>query len=512
MAVRRPPRLCVIHILTMVTIAIAIATCLSCLAIMSIGAFSDGEHSLTRRHRPKQLSYFQLSTSASASASASASFQFFPYDNNDDDHPSYHHPHLRHHHHLHRHLQRGRAEGHSQRGRTVLTFLYLSVLGLCFLTPVVYYCRLVWEERSNDARIRRRVSHGLAETMYRNNNANDNDNNNDPAMRRKYMAERMARLRQLTAPVKVTLSETHFQQQQQHQQQQSENDNMNEEGIPPSPKKSTSPNEDGRQEEDDERIHPAASNRIITRKSDPARDSPPDDEHYDNLTAVVSTTEQPGNDQDNDDDEDDPENAPAIYIPSPGMPVADHTNTQSSTSSSSTLATHNNTIRRASGVCTICLSSFRVGSTVLWSSNPVCEHVFHEECILAWLLRSPRDELACPCCRQDFVVDPDLSSLDHEATRGTTQQGNDALDSTHTSTINNGSNNTPRNLGRTETSGGLPDILEEPVAVGQERPVSNTTHSPETVTTTAHSSLNGTTGAPSSRFPFLFRWTRNTNG
>jgi len=71
--------------------------------------------------------------------------------------------------------------------------------------------------------------------------------------------------------------------------------------------------------------------------------------------------------------------------------------------------------------CAICLSEYEKGDRVCWSSNAECSHVFHEDCILQWLISSgknrsiiqyftsnPTDEDLlkyefCPCCRQDFI-------------------------------------------------------------------------------------------------------------
>ena len=71
--------------------------------------------------------------------------------------------------------------------------------------------------------------------------------------------------------------------------------------------------------------------------------------------------------------------------------------------------------------CAICLSEYEKCDRVCWSSNAECSHVFHESCILQWLMtsgkkrsmnkyftRHPSDEellenAFCPCCRQDFI-------------------------------------------------------------------------------------------------------------
>lgn len=47
--------------------------------------------------------------------------------------------------------------------------------------------------------------------------------------------------------------------------------------------------------------------------------------------------------------------------------------------------------------CPICLNEFRNGEYVAWSSS--CIHLFHKECIYAWLLRNT----ACPMCRIPYL-------------------------------------------------------------------------------------------------------------
>ncbi|KAL7536979.1 hypothetical protein ACHAWF_005614 [Thalassiosira exigua] len=72
--------------------------------------------------------------------------------------------------------------------------------------------------------------------------------------------------------------------------------------------------------------------------------------------------------------------------------------------------------------CAVCLMEFGVSERVCWASNGECTHVFHEDCILQWLItlgrkrskkqsfpRNPSEkrllnyDLACPCCRQPFM-------------------------------------------------------------------------------------------------------------
>lgn len=73
--------------------------------------------------------------------------------------------------------------------------------------------------------------------------------------------------------------------------------------------------------------------------------------------------------------------------------------------------------------CAVCLAKYELSDRVCWSSNSDCTHVFHEDCMLQWLLalgrkssrgrrfsRNPTEmqlmefDKTCPCCRQDFIL------------------------------------------------------------------------------------------------------------
>lgn len=56
-------------------------------------------------------------------------------------------------------------------------------------------------------------------------------------------------------------------------------------------------------------------------------------------------------------------------------------------------------------VCHICLDTFEVGDMVMWSrqKHGDCKHVFHEGCLLPWLLEKRENE--CPSCRSCFIRD-----------------------------------------------------------------------------------------------------------
>jgi hypothetical protein len=62
-------------------------------------------------------------------------------------------------------------------------------------------------------------------------------------------------------------------------------------------------------------------------------------------------------------------------------------------------------MRLVPNLCAICLSDYEVGEVIVWSSNRSCEHAFHADCMESWLMKQ-RGAPLCPCCRQDFVVDP----------------------------------------------------------------------------------------------------------
>ena len=61
--------------------------------------------------------------------------------------------------------------------------------------------------------------------------------------------------------------------------------------------------------------------------------------------------------------------------------------------------------------CAVCLSDYRVGDVVTWSSNPKCVHAFHRDCVVDWLIKM-QPETPCPCCRQEFT---DLEEIRKES-------------------------------------------------------------------------------------------------
>lgn len=108
----------------------------------------------------------------------------------------------------------------TERGRTVLTFLYVSVLGICLLTPVLYYIRLHCEERALRRRLQDLHEQGLrgslesvlSQSQLPDDQQHDinfhhlqglSNTEDSRAARRKYIAERRARILQLFATVRM---------------------------------------------------------------------------------------------------------------------------------------------------------------------------------------------------------------------------------------------------------------------------------------------------------------------
>ena len=63
------------------------------------------------------------------------------------------------------------------------------------------------------------------------------------------------------------------------------------------------------------------------------------------------------------------------------------------------------------GNCVICFEDIEAGETVVWSEDKACLHVYHKECMVAYLAHKKRsikeielDENPCPTCRRKFVT------------------------------------------------------------------------------------------------------------
>jgi hypothetical protein len=60
--------------------------------------------------------------------------------------------------------------------------------------------------------------------------------------------------------------------------------------------------------------------------------------------------------------------------------------------------------------CPVCLSGYQDGDGVSWSTNTACEHLFHKDCIRAWLLK----HYDCPMCRNTFLPEEEEELGDRE--------------------------------------------------------------------------------------------------
>ena len=58
----------------------------------------------------------------------------------------------------------------------------------------------------------------------------------------------------------------------------------------------------------------------------------------------------------------------------------------------------------APNCCAICLSEYKPGEVLVWSSNRSCMHVYHQECLLEYLVKVKDGSTPCPLCRQSFLI------------------------------------------------------------------------------------------------------------
>jgi hypothetical protein len=56
--------------------------------------------------------------------------------------------------------------------------------------------------------------------------------------------------------------------------------------------------------------------------------------------------------------------------------------------------------------CAICLESYSVGETVVWSMNSQCNHLYHQSCIANFFAHSKKKKRSCVCptCRREFFA------------------------------------------------------------------------------------------------------------
>jgi hypothetical protein len=100
--------------------------------------------------------------------------------------------------------------------------------------------------------------------------------------------------------------------------------------------------------------------------------------------------------------------------PISGMPLVDDTNLEDqapdpleTTTAMGLLLAEEGDIKKggegrlAEATCSICLLGYEEGDGIAWSRNPGCNHAFHEECIVPWLMHKKEE---CPNCRSNYFV------------------------------------------------------------------------------------------------------------
>ena len=120
-----------------------------------------------------------------------------------------------------------------------------------------------------------------------------------------------------------------------------------------------------------------------------------------------------------------------LKVPPPGVSLKDHERFENANSKVSNndifvineqvvVSRKGEQIRYHDNECSICLGNFSEGETISWSALD-CEHIFHQDCVLNWLMtlgqksignrnesnimqvRLCRYSMKCPNCRQDFI-------------------------------------------------------------------------------------------------------------
>lgn len=200
-----------------------------------------------------------------------------------------------------------------------------------------------------------------------------NQNEESRAARRKYRAERRARIRQLFAPVRMVLTEDNFL-----------------------------------------RSEPVDKKSMTLKVSSEDSIEAEGPNHIEQNLAGESTEGEAKGDATYVYDSDD-----FILVPKPSVPrtallvnqlcrdtkCCIATNHHQDDNNETCLPNDDAELRKVENECSICLCEYNVGSDIVWSSNPKCEHVFHTSCIEQWLMKQ-REGPLCPCCRRDFVIDP----------------------------------------------------------------------------------------------------------
>ena len=60
--------------------------------------------------------------------------------------------------------------------------------------------------------------------------------------------------------------------------------------------------------------------------------------------------------------------------------------------------------------CSVCLEAFEAGETLAWSRKLKCQHAYHHDCLIPWLMKN--DD--CPMCRTTLIEDSDYEMKDEE--------------------------------------------------------------------------------------------------
>eukprot|EP00529_Nitzschia_sp_RCC80_P022638 CAMPEP_0113486316 /NCGR_PEP_ID=MMETSP0014_2-20120614/24934_1 /TAXON_ID=2857 /ORGANISM="Nitzschia sp." /LENGTH=495 /DNA_ID=CAMNT_0000379985 /DNA_START=76 /DNA_END=1563 /DNA_ORIENTATION=- /assembly_acc=CAM_ASM_000159 len=348
------------------------------------------------------------------------------------------------------------------RRKAVLTIIYLSVLGICFIIPMIFYCQLRCDDRRRDQELYDLEVAGMAmalaeSTRMANNNGGDDDDDDDDdndgeggggnqrnraearEVRRKYREERRARILQLFTPVRMILTKDNFLDRYDDPQvraKEAENnhaivtipaaasttnfnectdktDTMSDDGNDNGDGDGDGDGGDHEHEHDNDETTTSIQNQRAEPEPVPALSTDSQD---------ISVGKEIRYEEEDDDDDDD-DNPAYILVPEPGLPSVGSINgccamnqtktldptkldvKQCSSSSSSSNTKNTLPLRRVPIECSICLTDYVVGSDVVWSSNPRCFHVFHTSCIERWLMKQ-REGPLCPCCRSEFVIDP----------------------------------------------------------------------------------------------------------
>jgi hypothetical protein len=65
-------------------------------------------------------------------------------------------------------------------------------------------------------------------------------------------------------------------------------------------------------------------------------------------------------------------------------------------------------IEESTDCCAICLQDYSIGDQICWSKNRLCQHHFHHDCLVPWLLKHNH----CPCCRLDYLAEDNNANSD----------------------------------------------------------------------------------------------------